>query len=145
MNKSPEEYIEFEKLGGKEILQKVAKSFYDKVYEHPWIGKFFQHIEQEIIESQQVDFMTSALGGPKVYCGRLPIPTHKNMLISPELFELRHKLLLEALHEAKASDDLIVKWTKIDAAFKDGIVKSNISECEKRFFTDDILDFKKVG
>jgi truncated hemoglobin YjbI len=145
LNKPLEEYEEFNKLGGKEMLQKVSKIFYDKVYEHSWIGQYFAHIEQEIIESQQVDFMTSALGGPKVYCGRLPIPTHKNMLISSELFELRHDLLLESLKEAGASEELIAKWTKIDNAFKDGIVKSNISECEKRFFTDDILDFKKAS
>jgi len=139
----------FEELGGKQMLQKVAKLFYDKVYEHKWIGQYFQAVSQEIIESQQVDFMSSALGGPKVYCGRLPVPVHKNMFISEELFEIRHSLLLESLHEANASEELIAKWTKIDEAFKSGLVKKNIGECEKRYFTDEYLSFpdpaKKVG
>ncbi len=54
---------------------------------------YFKEIDQEIIETQQVDSMTSALGGPKVYCGKLPIPAHKNMFIWTDLFELRHDLL----------------------------------------------------
>ena len=136
------QFPEFEKLGGKAMLEKVAKIFYDKIYEHEWIGKYFMHIDQKIIESQQVDFMSSALGGPKDYCGRMPIPTHKNMMISEDLFELRHKLLLESLKQADASQELIDKWTKIDEAFKSGIVKNSISDCEKRYFTDVILDFK---
>lgn len=136
------QYEEFEKLGGKPMLEKVAKIFYDKIYQHEWIGKYFSHIDQKIIESQQVDFMSSALGGPKDYCGKMPIPTHKNMMITAELFELRQKLLLESLNEADASQGLIDKWLKIDEAFKSGIVKESISDCEKRFFTDIILDFK---
>jgi truncated hemoglobin YjbI len=38
---------------------------------------FFQHIEQEKIEAQQVVFLSQSLGGPKVYQGRLPQPSHK--------------------------------------------------------------------
>lgn len=141
----------FEALGGKAILEKVSKIFYDKIYKHEWIGQFFKDIPQDRIESQQVDFMASSLGGPKNYCGRLPIPVHKNMFISDELFDLRHELLIESLKEANASEELIAKWTKIDDAFKSGIVKKNLGECEKKFFTDEILFFpnpsekKKVG
>jgi truncated hemoglobin YjbI len=141
LNSHPRDYPQFEALGGKEMLKKVSKIFYDKIYEHEWIGQFFKEVDQEIIENQQVDFMTSALGGPKVYCGRLPIPTHKNMYITPELFDLRQSLLKDSLIEAKASEELIEKWLKIDEAFKSGLVKNNMGECEKRFFTDEILVF----
>mgnify|MGYP000085043579 FL=1 len=129
---------EFEKLGGRGMLIKVSKLFYDKVYEHPWIGLYFQEVPQDRIEAQQVDFMTSTLGGGNVYMGRLPVPAHKHMFISEELFDLRQDLLQEAFVEAKASKELIEKWNKIDEAFRGRLVKKNLGECEKRFFTDEI-------
>jgi truncated hemoglobin YjbI len=135
----------FEQLGGHKILRDVSKVFYDKVYEDKWIGKFFQHVEQDKIEEQQVDFMAQNLGGPKNYCGRLPKPTHQNMMISEELFELRQKYLVEALNEVGASEELKERWLMIDEAFKNVIVKKSSNDCVRRFATDDILDFKKVG
>ncbi len=138
-------FEEFEKLGGRGMLIKISKIFYDKIYLHPWIGLYFKDISQDVIESQQVDFMTGALGGDQIYLGKLPIPAHKHMFITEELFELRQTLLEEALEEAGASEDLKNKWLKIDDAFKKKMIKSDISECEKRFHTDEILAFKKIG
>ncbi|EQC44713.1 group 1 truncated hemoglobin [Bacteriovorax sp. Seq25_V] len=138
-------FEEFEKLGGRGMLIKISKIFYDKIYEHPWIGLYFKDISQDVIESQQVDFMTGALGGDQIYLGKLPIPAHKHMFITNELFDLRQSLLSEALSEAGASEELKTKWLKIDEAFKSRLVKKDISECEKRFNTDEILAFDKVG
>jgi hemoglobin len=133
----------FEELGGRPILEKVAKIFYDKVYEDNWIGEYFKDVDQKVIEEQQVDFMSMALGGPKVYLGKLPVPAHKHMMISDELFVLREKLLDQAFVEAKACQELINRWRKIDQAFKAKIVKKSLAECEKRFKTDEIMDFPK--
>ena len=66
----------FEALGGRPILVKISKIFYDKVYDHAWLGKFFAKVDQQIIEDQQVDFLQGALGGDKVYCGKLPVKAH---------------------------------------------------------------------
>jgi truncated hemoglobin YjbI len=129
----------FDLIGGRETLEKVHKVFYDKVYEHSWLKKFFSHIEQTHIENQQTDFMTKALGGPAIYCGRLPVPAHKHMFISEELFDLRHQLLKESLEECRIDPSVIVSWLKIDLAFKSALTKSNPSECEKRFFTDELV------
>jgi len=133
---------EFEAMGGRGMLIKVSKIFYDKVYADPWIGQYFQEVPQDRIEAQQVDFMTSSLGGGSVYLGRLPVPAHKHMFISEELFDLRQKYLEEAFVEAKASKELVEKWNKIDEAFRRRLVKKNLGDCEKRFFTDEILYFK---
>lgn len=133
----------FEELGGREILEKVSKIFYDKVYDDNWIGEYFKEVKQEIIEEQQVDFMSMALGGPKVYLGKLPVPAHKHMMITEELFILREELLDAALVEAGACNELITRWKKIDEAFKNKIVKKSLNECEKRFKTDEILNFEK--
>ena len=132
---------QFEQMGGREMLKKVSKAFYDLVYDEPWIKEFFKDIDQDKIEAQQVDFMTSALGGGNVYFGRLPVPAHKHMFITEELFELRQKLLIKAMDEVQISDELREKWLKIDDAFKSKLVKNAISDCEKRFNTDEILFF----
>ena len=139
---SDSKYPDFEKLGGKVMLEKISKVFYDKVYEHAWIGLYFKEVPQERIESQQVDFMQGALGGPTSYCGRLPVPAHKHMFINEELFDIRQELLQEAFVEACACQELIDKWLRIDNAFRPKLVKKNIGDCEKRFFTDEIVLFK---
>ena len=131
----------FDEVGGLEVISKVHKIFYDKIYAHPWIGKFFQGIDQNVIESQQTDFMGQNFGGPVYYLGKLPVAAHKHMLINEKLFELRSFLLEESLREAKVDSEHIKKWLKIDSAFKNGIVKNSINDCQKRFFTDELQVF----
>jgi hemoglobin len=133
----------FERIGGLKVLQKVAKIFYDKVYDHEWLGQYFTHMEQSHIESQQVDFMSGRLNGPKAYSGRFPGPAHEHMVISVELFDVRESLLEEAMTECNIPEDLKEIWHNIDRAFRDRIVKSADNPVKKRFFTDTILDFPK--
>lgn len=132
---------DFKALGGRRKLEEFSKAFYDKVYAHPWIGRFFERIDQEVIEKQQVDFLQSSLGGEKVYCGKFPIPAHKHMFITAELFEVRSALVKEPLLEVNANQNLVDAILKIDQAFKAGLVKVEISDCEKRFTTDELLIF----
>lgn len=141
----------FEKIGGKPYLQRVVKTFYDKVYLHPWLKLYFKNTPQEHIERQQVDFMIGALGGERVYSGRNPKDAHPHIMITEEVFELRNQLLIEALKEEKASEELVERWLQIESAFKNSIIKQNLSQCKGRYTTDEILDFanphkyKKVG
>lgn len=132
---------EFNALGGLEMLRKINKIFYDKVYAHPWIGQFFKEIKQETIESQQTDFMAQAMGGPQNYNGKLVLQAHKHMFITEDLFEVREQLLQEAFKEANASPELQARWNKIDNAFKKALIKNKITDCEVRFKTDEILAF----
>ncbi len=140
----PEKVREFEEMGGRNMLIKYSKVFYDKVYAHPWLGKFFQEVKQDVIEEQQVDFLQSSLGGGNVYLGKLPIPAHKHMFITEELFELRNQMVIESLDEVGASEKLKEKILRIDNAFKRGLVKDSIGDCEKRFFTDELMFFPKL-
>jgi hemoglobin len=133
----------FDAVGGKAVLARVHKIFYDKVYADAWIGQYFAGTKQTVIESQQTDFMGQAMGGPKEYCGKFPIPAHKHMYISEELFELRERLLKEALTEGGVPAELHEPWLRIDRAFKPGIVKKSPAECEGRFKTDPVLNFDK--
>jgi len=134
---------EFEALGGTDIIQRVSKVFYDKVYEDAWLKLYFEAIPQEHIERQQVAFMQAALGGENLYCGQTPPAAHKHMYISKELFDQRQRLLNEAFIECHASPRLVERWLKIDNAFFLRIVKSTPEDCERRYKSDSILNFPK--
>ncbi|KMP12699.1 hypothetical protein UR09_00470 [Candidatus Nitromaritima sp. SCGC AAA799-A02] len=133
----------FDRIGGRPVLERVHKVFYDKIYEHPWLKGYFAEVDQKVIENQQTDFMTSNMGGGKIYSGGFPKNVHRHMFISSELFDLRGKLLRDSLVECGVREDHINSWMKIDDAFRHSIVKSDISQCEKRFKTDEIIDVPK--
>ncbi len=132
----------FDEIGGMTTIQKVHKIFYDKIYAHPWIGQFFETIDQTIIERQQNDFMGQSFGGAVHYLGKIPVNAHKHMFITEELFELRKSLLIESLKEAGITSEQMERWLKVDGAFKAGIVKKDVSQCEKRYFTDSLEIFE---
>lgn len=121
----------FDAIGGLPTLQKVHKIFYDKVYAHPWLGKFFIGHNQEAIENRQTAFMAVKMGGDINYMGKEPKMAHRAMYITQELFDLRTELLRESLTEAGLPEDLIERWIKIDNAFKKQIVKDSIEDFYK--------------
>lgn len=129
-------------LGGKPTLEKVHKIFYDLLYAHPWLKQYFAGMPQSTIEGQQTDFMTSAMGGPEIYSGKAPNHAHKHMYITDEMFSLRQALLEYALEKANIPDELAAKWLKIDGAFRNGLVKKSLADCEKRYATEPILNFQ---
>jgi len=112
----------FDAVGGLPTLERVHKRFYDKVYAHPWLGKFFEGHRQALIENRQTQFMAEKMGGPIVYPGKAPEVAHKAMYITEELFELRQQLLRESLEEDGLDEALIERWLKIDSAFRHKIV-----------------------
>jgi hemoglobin len=116
----------FDAIGGLPTLQLTHKIFYDKVYAHPWLGKFFEDHNQQAIEDRQTSFMAVKMGGPVEYWGKEMKMAHESMFITQELFELRHALLAESIREAGVPEDLGQRWLRIDHAFTKQIVKDSI-------------------
>lgn len=116
----------YETVGGLPTLQRVHKIFYDKVYAHPWLGKFFEGFDQKVIEDKQTSFMAEKMGGPAEYMGKEIRLVHEAMYIDRELFDLRHALLDESIREAGVDDASRERWLKIDSAFMQLIVKDSI-------------------
>jgi hemoglobin len=129
----------FDRIGGRAVIERVHKLFYDRIYGHAWIGQFFSGINQSHIENQQTDFMAQLFGGPKAYSGRMPIDAHMHMFITEELFELRQTLLTASLVEAGVPEAERTDWLRLDAAFKKVILKASVEECRGRYKTDPIL------
>lgn len=132
----------YDQLENKSVIYRVNEIFYEKVYKHPWLSLYFQDIDQKFITSQQTDYITSVIGGPKNFSGRLPNNAHTHMLITDELFDLRSQFLLEALDEANAPKELAETWKRIDDSFRNVIVKNSLSECKLRFKSDKLLAFE---
>ncbi len=116
----------FDAVGGLPTLEKVHKIFYDKVYAHEWLGRFFAGHNQAVIEHRQTTFMAVKMGGDVAYKGREIRLAHRHMYITQELFEVRAGLLRASLEEAAVPDDLIEQWLRIDRVFNRHIVKSSI-------------------
>lgn len=107
----------FEKLGGLAVLERVHKRFYDKVYAHPWIGRFFTDHDQAAIELRQTQFMAEKFGAGIRYPGKALELAHRRMFIPEKLLELRRSLLRDALEEEHVPEPLIRRWLRIDHAF----------------------------
>jgi len=133
----------YERLRGRPTFVKVHKIFYDKAYAHPWLKKYFTDKPQEVLESQQTDFMIQLMGGPKCYGGKSPKSAHQHMVITEELFELRSQLLSESIKEAGVPDSLRKEWLAADAVLKRSLVKTSEKECTQAYPNQPILNFSR--
>jgi hemoglobin len=124
----------FEQVGGFPILERVHKIFYDKLYAHPWLGKFFVGYDQVSIERRQTQFMAEKMGAEVEFYGKGPAMAHRQMFITQELFDLRHAILRQSLEEADVPETLRKRWLDIDYAFVRVVVKDSIADFYRHSF-----------
>jgi len=129
----------FRELGGRAAIERVHVVFYDMLYTHPWLKGFFEGLDKTRLIAQQTDFMASVLGGPARFYGREPGPAHCHMFVTEEIFEVRHKLLGEAMEIAKLAPHVRAPWLKRDYAMKRALVKTSPAECFGRYKTEPIV------
>ena len=79
--------IAFEEMGGRAAIERVTFAFYERIYDDPWLKQFFDDIPRDHIESQQNDFMQTALGGPNRYSGKTPPSAHQHIYITQEIYD----------------------------------------------------------
>lgn len=125
------------------LVLKVNKAFYERVYKDEWMSQIFRGVGQDHIEHQQTDFMVAAFGGPDRFFGKIPKDAHPHIYVDEEMWNLREKFLLEALEEVQAPAWMRDKWVKIDNSFKAKIMKNSVADCQKRYFSDEIINIPK--
>ena len=118
----------FDQVGGLPVLEYAHKVFYDKVYAHPWLGRFFEGHDQVSLERRQTQFMAEKMGGDVEYFGKAPAMAHRHMYITRELYDLRHDLLRQTLEEIGVPEILRRRWLAIDYAFIRLVVKDSIAD-----------------
>jgi len=133
----PGNYLE--ELGGRECLERVHKIFYDKLFAHPWLGKFFEGKKRWVLEEQQTEFLMGVFGGPKIYGGRGPLEAHQHMFITEEIFGIRHEILQQSLSQAKVPEDLHERWLRTDLGMRRAIVKESPDKCKGRYNNEAIM------
>jgi hemoglobin len=121
-------------------INRISTQFYDLIYEHEWLKLVFGHMDKQIINDMQIAFMIQAFGGPKRYAGRSPADAHPHIYVTEELWQERERLLEQAHRMVGAPPEYYERWSKIDQAFKKFIVMSSPDHCEKRWFTDEIIN-----
>ena len=137
----PENY--FEELGGRECLERVHTIFYDKLFAHPWLGKFFEGKKRWLLEEQQTEFLIGVFGGPRIYGGRGPLEAHKHMFVTEEIFAIRHEILKVSLDQAKVPEDLQERWLKADNSMRRAVVKETPDQCRGRYNNEAIMVIPK--
>ena len=65
----PEQSL-YERVGGDAGVQRLIGGFYERVLADSQLSPFFAHIPMEKLRRMQVEFFSSALGGPLQYSGR---------------------------------------------------------------------------
>jgi truncated hemoglobin YjbI len=129
----------YDRLGGRDCLERVHRRLYERLFPDPAFSLFFASVTRQHQEDQQTDFMAWKLGGPSRYSGRLPEAAHEHLYITEALYDLRHKILSETLDECGVPPDLRDEWLIVDMSFKSMIVKQSIDDCRKRYNSDTIL------
>ncbi len=129
----------FEEIGGRPTLERVHREFYERLFAHPQLSKFFVFTPREHQETQQTDFMTFAMGGPNNFFGKEPRKAHRHLFITEKWFQARHQILKETLEFCGISPEHQKAWLKIDSAFKSQVVKETIDECIARYADEGII------
>lgn len=132
-----ESYLD--ELGGRETLERVHNVFYDKMFAHPWLCKFFEGKKRWLLESQQTEFLMGVFGGPRIYGGRGPMEAHKHMFITDEIFEIRHEMLKDSLSQAKVPEHLQERWLRADQSMKKSVVKDSPDKCVGRYNNEPVM------
>lgn len=133
----------FYELGGREILERVHVVFYDKLLKDPWLMGLFKGIPRKHLEDQQTDFMQYLFGGPSIYEGRMPKRGHQHLFVTEEIFHERHRLLSQSIDTCGVSLDHKNRWLTYDMGLMRALVKRDISQCEGRYKTEQIISVTK--
>ena len=75
----------FERLGGKEGIQRLVTDIVDNHYRNPLIRTRFEKVkDRAALERLSVEFLCAGSGGPQAYSGRGLVAVHQGMNISEQ-------------------------------------------------------------
>jgi len=109
----PEQSL-YERVGGEAGVQRLIGSFYQRVLADVQLGPFFAQVPMEKLRRMQVEFFTSALGGPLQYSGRpLAHVHHGHGITKAHLRRFTDHLLATLQTLALSQQDIQSIYTRI--------------------------------
>ena len=111
-------------------MRAAVDDFYERVLGDDSLAPFFADVDMAHQKSQQLAFLTAALGGPKRYKGRPMKEAHEHLAIAQQHFDSVATHLVETLDGLGVSQKLIDEVVAIVAPLAGSIVNQNAQEGE---------------
>lgn len=115
----------FEKVGGKETVEKAAKFLYVNVLSDDRLKRFFEGTDMQKQERMMSAFLTNILGGPSLYVGKDMRRAHANSVkngLSDEHVDAMMECVNAALSDVKVEPDLISEVIKTIEKHRDDVL-----------------------
>lgn len=104
----------YERVGGQAGVTRLVGIFYERVLADPQLSPFFAQVPMETLLRMQVEFFTSALGGPLQYSGRpLAHVHHGRGITTSHLRRFTEHLLATLEGLALSKQDIQSVYTRI--------------------------------
>lgn len=113
----------YAKLGGETAIKAVVDEFYERVLADSTVNRFFKAKQMPELKQRQVEFFTTALGGPALYQGRSMREAHQKLNITGEQFDAVAGHLKDALTALGVDEESTNEVIDIVAPLKEQIVK----------------------
>lgn len=118
----------YEAIGGQDALVAVVDDFYDRVLADPQLAPYFEGTRLAALKGKQVEFFTTALGGPDIYQGHSMKEVHAGRGISRSDFDKVAYHLTGALTAASVPGHLVNQIIGAIAPLADDIVSHGINQ-----------------
>ena len=123
----------YQEAGGADGVEKILRSFYQKLSKDVLVGFFFSGKDLEHIIQQQKAFLLRSMGETKTYSGKSPRTAHTHLPpILKGHFDRRLVVLRETLKEFGLSDKAAQAWVDYEDTFRSGIVEEEGSRSGPR-------------
>lgn len=111
-----------DELGGRDAVEMVVAAFYDRVLADDRLKPHFRGVQMSRLQSHQVDFFCSVLGGGDVYRGRDMRRAHAHLQISDADFDVTAGHLVAALKACGVGQGHIDRILALVAPLREDIV-----------------------
>jgi hemoglobin len=78
----------YQKIGGKPVIDKAVRIFYDKMLADQRVSHFFGEVSIPLLKKKQEMFMILVTGGPAVYTGQSLRQAHARLNLDEESFDI---------------------------------------------------------
>jgi methyl-accepting chemotaxis protein len=115
----------YERLGGQEGVTTLVEQFYDRVLADPALQGFFAQTNMARLRKKQVQFFSSALGGPARSRGRDMASAHKDLAMEQVHFDRVAGHLVQTMQSLGIQESLITQILALVAPLEQEIVNTS--------------------